>query len=227
MKLRGGLFLLLLTACAGTTLADGGDDHPTTTLKPDHTTTTKPDHDTTTTKPDHGTTTTAKETTTTAKATTTTSSSSSSSSTSTPPTPSLFAVPVVPACPPSGPALSITFGNRPDLNGQTGTLSFSTGGSVPLIFQSNTTVTIPWPAGAGDIALLIYTVAAETATAGPLSFPEGCEAVTTTTGAPTSTSTTTTTPATTTTPPTTTSSTSSTSTTSSSTTTVRGSAHRQ
>ncbi len=81
-----------------------------------------------------------------------------------------------------GPAISITFGNRPDLDGQTGTLSFSTGSpSVPIVFQSNTTVVIPWPAGDGNIALLTYTLGSETETAGPLLIDEGCERTTTTT----------------------------------------------
>jgi len=91
---------------------------------------------------------------------------------------------VLPACVPEvgGPAISITFGNRPDLDGQTGTLSFSTGSpSVPIVFQSNTTVVIPWPAGDGDIALLTYTLGNETETAGPLLIDEGCERTTTTT----------------------------------------------
>jgi len=155
--------------------------------------------------PNGGTTTTAAATTTTAGSTTTSSSSSTTSSTSststsstsststTIPRPSLFAISaVVPLCVNGQPFISITFGARPDLNGQTGTLSFSTGGSVPLTFVSGGTVNVAWPAGAGDIALLTYTLGTETATAGPLSFPEGCTAVTTTTGVTTSTGVTTT-----------------------------------
>jgi hypothetical protein len=190
----------------------------TTTEKPPHTyptTTMKPPHETTTTvKPPHATTTTVAGTTTTHAATTTTSGSTTTSSaattttmrattttqggggtttTSKPPTPGLFSVPVSAVCLPTGPAISITFGNRPDLNGMTGTLTFDGTNPTPLTFQSNTTVTIPWPAGLGDIAVVTYTVNGETATAGPLLIDEGCVAVTTTTGVTTSTAATTTT----------------------------------
>jgi hypothetical protein len=141
---------------------------------------------TTTTKPG--------STTTTAGGSTTTSTTTGGSTTSTsgPPRPSLFAIGAAgPTCIDAQPFIAITFGSRPDLNGQTGTLSFSTGGSVPLVFQSGATVTVPWPAGAGDIALITYTLGAESATAGPLAFPEDCpDQTTTTTGGSTSTTTT-------------------------------------
>ena len=166
---------------------------PTTTLRP--TTTTKP---TTTSSTSVVTTTTTSpppstSTSTTAPSTSTTSSSlPASSSSTTMPTPGQFGIQVAGVCPPTGegPSISITFGNRPDLNGQTGTLSFSTGApSVPLVFQSNTTVLVPWPAGDGDIPLLTYTLGTEVETDGPVGFPEGCEAGTTTTSSSTSTTT--------------------------------------
>ena len=198
--------------------------HATTTTRP-ATTTTRPSTTTTIQGP---TTSSAATTTTstpgqTSTSSSTTSSTSSSSSTSTTfPTPTPFGMNVVPACPDGEPVISITFGNRPDLNGQTGILSFSTGApSVPLVFQSNQVLLVPWPEGDGDIALLTYTLGAETETAGPLLFPEDCEAVTTTTGvttSSTSSTTTTTTPTTTTSGPST--STSSTTTTTAPTTTT-------
>ena len=142
----------------------------TTTTKPDHPTTTKPDHGTTTTKPDHGTTT-VKETTTTAKATTTTQPNQTTTTGSTwwshhddlpdaePVRRSTsFRLSARRARLPPG--ISITFGNRPDLDGQTGMLDFSDGTSYgPLVFQSNTTVTIPWPGQQATSPLtLTYTV---------------------------------------------------------------------
>ena len=163
------------------------------------------------------TTTTEKATTTTAKATTTT---QPNQTTTTRPTAGLFAIEVEPLCPDgTAPTIEITFGNRPDLDGQTGTLTFSTGGSIPLVFDANGTTTIPYPASAGTGPVtMTYTLGTESVTRST-TFPEACTTATTTTiGVPTST--TTTTPGATTTQPgqTTTSSTSSTSTTSSSTT---------
>lgn len=101
---------------------------------------------------------------------------------------------MLPVCVDGSPGITITFGSRPDLDGQIGTLSFSTGApSVSVGFLSNATVTVPWPAGDGDIALLTYTLGTEVETAGPLAFPEGCTGTTTTTTeVTTSTSTTTT-----------------------------------
>jgi hypothetical protein len=202
--------------------------HETTTTKPDHgtTTTTKPPHETTTTV--RATTTTAAATTTTMRATTTTAGGGGTTttaggttttttggtttttggggttSTTRPPTPGLFSVPVAAICADFGPAISITFGNRPDLNGQTGTLLFDGGSPTPLVFQSNSTVVIPWPAGLGNINVVTYTVGTETATAGPLLIDEGCVAVSTTTTTSTPSTTTTTTVPTSTTGPTTT-----------------------
>ena len=56
--------------------------------------------------------------------------------TTTRPTAGLFAIEVEPTCPDGTLAtIEITFGNRPDLDGQVGTLTFTTGGSVPLTFD--------------------------------------------------------------------------------------------
>lgn len=158
------------------------------------TTTTQPGGTTTTTQP-------GGTTTTTQPGGTTTTTQPGGTTTTTIPRPSLFAIgAAVPLCveETQQAVISITFGARPDLNGQTGTLAFSTGGSVPLTFVSGGTVQVPWPVGAGDIELLTYTLGTETATAGPLLFPEECPSTTTTTTGPT-TSTTTTLPGTTTT----------------------------
>ena len=102
---------------------------------------------------------------TTAKATTTT--------TTKPPTPGLFSVKAFAFCGSDFlPEISITFGNRPDLNGQTGVLSFSTGGSVFLVFQSNQTVTIAYPNTTQNVNL-IYSLGQETATAS-VTYPPNC-----------------------------------------------------
>ena len=132
------------------------------------------------------TTTTVSATTTTAKATTTT---QPNQTTTTRPTAGLFAIEVEPLCPDgTAPTIEITFGNRPDLDGQTGTLTFSTGGSIPLTFDSGATVEIPYPtSAAGGPVTMTYTLGAESVTRST-TFPEACTAATTTTGAPTSTS---------------------------------------
>ena len=129
--------------------------------------------------------------------------------------PSLFATNVFAFCGPDFlPEISITFGNRPDLDGQTGVLSFSTGGSVFLVFRSNQTTTIAYPNTTQNVNL-IYSLGPETATASVV-YPEDCVQETTTTTTSTTTSTTTTTTSV----PTTTTSTTSTSTTSMPTTTT-------
>jgi hypothetical protein len=123
--------------------------------RPTYTHETKPPH----TKPDHGSTTTV--------------------------TAGLFSVKAFAFCGPDFlPEISITFGNRPDLNGQTGVLSFSTGGSVFLIFQSNQTVTIPYPDTTQNVNL-IYSLGPETATAS-VTYPGDCRSTTTTGGGGTS-----------------------------------------
>jgi hypothetical protein len=212
------------TAHATTTTQSG-----TTTTRPSTTTTTQPG----------GTTSTSPTTTTTIPGTTSTSSSTSSSTststtqpgtttttqpgttTTTFPTPTPFAIEVAPLCPDgTTPEIEITFGDRPDLDGQTGTLTFSTGGSIPLVFNANGTTTIPYPASAGTGPVtMTYTLGAESVTRST-TFPEAC-APTTTTGATTSSTsstTTTTIPTTTTSGPST--STSSTTTTAPTTTTT-------
>ena len=148
---------------------DGHDTSPpdceTTSSKPDHT---KPTYETTI-KPPHETTTTAKET-----------------STTKPPTPGLFSVKAVAFCGSDFlPEIAITFGNRPDLDGQRGVLSFSTGGSVFLTFQSNTTVNIPYPNTTQNVNL-IYSLGPETATAS-VTYPGDCSETTTTRPRPTTT----------------------------------------
>ena len=163
-------------------------------VTPPTTTTTEKPHVTTTTEKPHVTTTTAKPTTTTSvKPTTTTSSTSTtvpattttkpstttttqpgSTTTTTFPPMGQFGFNAASVCPPNGvPSISITFGNRPDLNGQTGTLEIIAGPSEtlvstqPLTFQSNQVVLIPYPAlpaGSTD-ALLRYSLAGEVETA--------------------------------------------------------------
>ena len=188
-----------------TTQKETTTEHPTTTIAKttttysqpttthEDTTTTHPHHDTTTTVP--RTTTTHKPTTTTGGGTTTTTShgttttaASTTTSSSIPPMGDLFSVDVFAFCGSDNlPEISITFGNRPDLNGQTGVLSFSTGGSVFLVFQSNQTVTIPYPNTTQNVNL-IYSLGPETQTAS-VTFPENCPPGTTTTTAATTTTT--------------------------------------
>jgi len=151
-------------------------------------------------------TTTIPATTTTQPATTTT----TSGTTTTLPTGGQFSFPAVTAICPDGetPLIAITFPSIPALNSMVGTLTFSTGGSIPLTFISGATVQVPWPASAGTGSVTLnYTVGGETATPVTLSFPEDCVPTTTTlpgtttlpstTLPPTTTSPTTTTPATT------------------------------
>ena len=177
--------------------------HTTTTVKHDTTTyppttvknTTTTEKATTTTV--KATTTTAAATTTTVKNTTTTAAATTTSSTTIPattttgPRVSLFGVNVFAFCGADFlPEISITFGNRPDLDGQIGVLSFSTGGSVFLTFQSNTTVTIAYPNTTQNVNL-IFSLGQETATAS-VTFPPDCPPATTTTSTTTIPATTTT-----------------------------------
>lgn len=120
----------------------------------------------------------------------TTTTSTSTTTTLPPPVPTLFAVGgAVASCSLVGPIINISFGNRPDLEGQTGVLSFSTGGSVFLVFQSNQTVTIDYPNTTQNVNL-IYSLGPETATAS-VTFPGVCPPGETTTTLPASTTTTT------------------------------------
>ena len=166
------------TTTKATTTTTQKPHETTTTKKPHDTTTTKPPHQTTTTKP-AGTTTTAAATTTTRPANTTT--TTTGGGTTTFPTPTPFAIDVAPLCPDgTTPEIEITFGNRPDLDGQTGTLTFSTGGSIPLVFDANGSTTIPYPASAGTGPVtLVYTLGNESVTRN-VTFPEACTATTTT-----------------------------------------------
>jgi len=195
----------------------------TTTEKPHETTTTHKPHETTTT---HGnttttvrhTTTTAGATTTTARATTTTTGGGGTTTTrvtttttggggtttTRPPTPGQFSVQAASVCLPNGTAgISITFGNRPDLNGRSGELSIIslpnglTVSFQPLVFQSGQTVTIPYPpvAAGTTSATLNYNLAGEFATAsiGPPLTNCGTTTTTTTGGSTSTTAATTTT----------------------------------
>ena len=101
------------------------------------------------------------------------------------PTPTPFAIEVEPLCPDGTlPLIAITFGDRPDLDGLTGTLTFSTGGSVPLTFEVDATVNIPYPASAGTGPVtMTYTLGAESVTRST-TFPEACAPATTTTTGP-------------------------------------------
>ena len=191
------------TAAYPTTTVKATTTYPPTTVKHDTTTTVK--HDTTTYPPttvknttttvknttttEKATTTTVKATTTTAAATTTTvkaTTTTAAATTTTGPRVSLFAANVFAFCGPDFlPEISITFGNRPDLDGQQGVLSFSTGGSVFLIFQSNQTVTIAYPNTTQNVNL-IFSLGQETATAS-VTFPPNCPPATTTTAAATTT----------------------------------------
>ena len=171
------------TVKATTTTAPDDDEEPTTTHKAT-TTTEKPKHTTTTHK---ATTTTQKPTTTTSSTTSTTSTSTTSTTSSTtttttePPVinPILEVEPFAFCGPDNLPLIEITFGTRPDLDGQTGVLSFSTGGSVFLVFQSNTTTTIAYPDTTQNVNL-IYSLGPETET-GSVIYPENCPPETTTT----------------------------------------------
>ena len=127
--------------------------------------------------------------------TTTTSGPTTSGPTTTFPTPTPFAIEVEPLCPDGTvPLIAITFGDRTDLDGQTGTLSFSTGGSVSLTYEVGATVEIPYPASAGTGPVtMTYTLGAESVTRST-SFPEACAPATTSTTVPGGTTTTSTIP---------------------------------
>jgi hypothetical protein len=143
------------------------------------TTTTSPS----TTSTTLSTTTTTQPSTTTTGLSTTTTTQPGGTTTTTIPTTGLFAIEVEPTCPDGTLAtIEITFGNRPDLNGQVGTLTFNTGGSVPLTFISNATVEVPYPiSAAGGPVTMTYTLGAESVTRST-TFPEACAPPTTTTG---------------------------------------------
>ena len=124
------------------------------------------------------------------------------------------------------PMISITFGSRPDLDGDPGLLTFSDGTEYsgnPLTFQSGQTIVFPYPASLTTPLTLTYSIFGETATA-VVELPEDCPPSTTTTTlvGTTTTSTSTTTPASTTstTPPTTSTTTATTTVPSSTTTTT-------
>jgi len=141
------------TTLAGTTTTTGGG---TTTTQPSGTTTTTVPSGTTTTQPGGTTTTTI-------------------------PTGGFFSIEVEPLCPDgTEPQIAITFGDRPDLDGQIGTLTFSTGGSIQLEFNANNTVPIQYPdsAGTGPVTMT-YTLGSESVTRST-TFPEACDTTTTT-----------------------------------------------
>ena len=130
-------------------------------------------------------------TTTTASTTTTSSTTTTTTTTTIPPTttttipggqPTLFAVGTFAFCDEETgqPFISITFGNRPDLDGQTGTLFFSDFTSMSLTFDANATVTFPYPASRTTPLLLVYVLNAEIAGA-VVTLPADCPPVTTTT----------------------------------------------
>jgi hypothetical protein len=140
---------LVLAGCGVATTMSAGGDDYGDT-RPTYSHDTKPPH----TKPDHGSTTTV--------------------------TAGLFSVKAFAFCGPDFlPEISITFGNRPDLDGQQGVLSFSTGGSVFLTFRSNQTVTIAYPNTTQNVNL-IYSLGQETATAS-VTYPANCPPEETTT----------------------------------------------
>jgi hypothetical protein len=94
-----------------------------------------------------------------------------------------FSMNVLAICPEVSkvPTIAITFPNRPELDGLTGTLTFSTGGSTPLVFSSGGQVTVPYPASAGSGPVtLTYTIGGESATPVTLDFPANCTPTTTT-----------------------------------------------
>jgi hypothetical protein len=91
------------------------------------------------------------------------------------------------------PFISITFGSRPDLDGDPGLLTFSDGTEYsgnPLTFQSGQTITFPYPASLTTPLTLTYAIFGETATA-VVELPEECppSATTTTSTVPASTTT--------------------------------------
>jgi hypothetical protein len=181
------------TPAGGTTTTQPGT---TTTAGGGTTTTTQPGGTTTTTTAGGTTTTTAGGTTTTTAGGTTT----------TIPNTGLFSINVGTVCTNGQALINITMGNRLDLAGQVGTLTFSpVGAPLQLTFIPNALQQVPYPATTADVTLT-YTLGAESQTA-VVSFPPNCTVATTTT-APGGTTTTapggtTTTAATTTTVPTT------------------------
>jgi hypothetical protein len=144
---------------------------------PGATTTTTTSSTTTTTQPD-----TTTSTSSTTSTSTTTSTTSTSSSTTLPQTGQFSFSAVTAGCPEGQPTIFITFPLRPDLHGQVGTLTFSTGGSIELEFRSGETVPIQYPdsAGTGPVTLT-YTLGTETATATVDLNEEECEVTTTST----------------------------------------------
>ena len=89
------------------------------------------------------------------------------------------------------PQISITFGSRPDLDGDPGLLTFSDGTEYsgnPLTFQSGQTIVFPYPASLTTPLTLTYSIFGETATA-VVTLPEDCPPSTTTTTSSTSPST--------------------------------------
>ena len=128
------------------------------------------------------TTTTTTTVATTLPTTTTTATTLPTTTTTTPPSVSLFAIGTFAFCDEetNQPFISITFGNRPDLDGQTGTLFFSDFTSMSLTFDSEATVTFPYPASRTTPLLLIYVLNFEFETA-VVTLPADCPLVTTTT----------------------------------------------
>ena len=176
---------LISAVCVKAGSAEQGDgpefftfDPPQKTVTVSHSTDKEISHYTVTYVPKHPTTTTTiKETTTTSTLPPTTSGPTTSG-----PTPTPFAIEVEPLCPDGTvPLIAITFGDRADLDGQTGTLSFSTGGSVSLTYEVGATVEIPYPASAGTGPVtMTYTLGAESVTRST-TFPEACAPPTTST----------------------------------------------
>ena len=75
--------------------------------------------------------------------------------------------------------ISITFGSRPDLDGDPGLLTFSDGTEYsgnPLTFQSGQTIVFPYPASLTTPLTLTYAIFGETATA-VVNAPGGLPAI--------------------------------------------------
>jgi hypothetical protein len=128
------------------------------------------------------TTTTTSSTTSSTSTTSTTTTVPPTTTTTTPPSVSLFGVGTFAFCDEetNQPFISITFGNRPDLDGQTGTLIFSDFTFRSLTFDAGATVTIPYPASRATPLLLVYVLNGEVATA-VVTLPANCPVPTTTT----------------------------------------------
>ncbi len=149
----------------------------------------EPDADEACPPPSGGTTTTLPNVTTTSSTTSTTS-TTSSTTTTTIPRQSLLGIDDFATCANGAPAISITFGVRPELNGLIGQLSII---SLPngltvlnnqsLVFVSGGTTVIPYPAVAAGTtsATLNYNLSGEFATASVGPPPTNCAQVTTTT----------------------------------------------